>query len=233
MLSFDISKWSFWLDGAPVDKSLQDVEALASGVTSVNTIPSILRRRLSGFGRVCLSQMLALNANQSTPVVYCSRHGDITRATAVLTALSCNEAVSPMQFSLAVHNAIGGVYSIHTGATANLSAIASGDEPLLPTIVEAYGLLQESGWSVLCVIADTSLPPVYQKAELSSVPTHSLAFMLTSGDRFSLSLLEQKEIPLGETGLDQVLNLADLIAGKVNQIECAHNDSCWGIKRAA
>ena len=176
--------------------------------------------------------MLVLDVEQSTPVVYCSRHGDISRSTDVLTSLAEGDDVSAIQFSLAVHNAIGGIYSIQTANNANLSAITASDEPLMPTLIEAYGLLQQNEKKVLCVIADRPLPEVYQQVELSNFPAYVLAFVMTAGDVISISQLGSDAVVSTEKGINQVISFANFLANGVNCIDTEHNKSGWKISRA-
>ena len=139
--------------------------------------------------------------------------------------------MSAIQFSLAVHNAIGGIYSIQSGNQANLSAISAYDEPIVPVLLEAFGLLQESHEQVLCVIADRPLPEVYRKHEQSSMPMYSMAFLLKRGQSFALSQVDSSAAVSQDKGLNQVLSLAKLLAGDSHNISVVHNRSAWNIDR--
>ena len=52
------------------------------------------------------------------PLVYASRHGETTRNFALLSDTAEQQPLSPTQFSLSVHNAIIGLWSIFQGDSA-------------------------------------------------------------------------------------------------------------------
>ena len=53
------------------------------------------------------------------------------------------EEVSPTAFSLSVHNAIAGLFSIAYGCHQEITVIAPGQDGIAPAFIEALGLLQE------------------------------------------------------------------------------------------
>lgn len=124
----------------------------------------MLRRRAGSLGRMALE--VAHQAAQDcadidiagVPVVFCSRHGDVVRAVALLEELAHSEAVSPTGFGLAVHNATAGLFSIARTDLANHMALAGGMASVEHGVVEACGLLADGAAEVLLVVYDEPLP---------------------------------------------------------------------------
>src|SRR4051812_6705411 len=99
-LTFSILDWKAW---TPAHDLQPDV----------SVIPAMLRRRLSPIGRAALSVIMPLADSQGAmPLVYVSRHGDLNRTLGLLQDLALGEPLSPTAFSLSVHNATAGLFSI-------------------------------------------------------------------------------------------------------------------------
>ena len=125
-------------------------------------IPPMLRRRLGGLGRCVAAAYLQLQPEASScPIIYASRHGDTTLSSSLLNGIAREEPMSPTQFSLAVHNAIGGVISIAQKNTAPMTAISAMDGLALQALFEAAGQLTETD-KVICVLYDAPLPAQYE-----------------------------------------------------------------------
>ena len=72
------------------------------------------------------------------------------------------EEVSPTAFSLSVHNAISGLFSIAYGCHQEITVIAPGQDGIAPAFIEALGLLQERhADEVLIVLYDEPLSDFY------------------------------------------------------------------------
>ncbi|MGH1471697.1 MAG: beta-ketoacyl synthase chain length factor [Cellvibrionaceae bacterium] len=165
-----IKRWSAWMPGV---QSYDDWKAWASlgakyqvldePPPNVQAIPAMLRRRLSSLGKMALSVVWPLVADsQCLPSVFCSRHGELERTVGMLKSLAEGESLSPAHFSLSVHNAIGGVYSIARKDPSAITAVAIGDEGFSQAMVEASLILEEGRHSeVLCVIYDAPVPEIY------------------------------------------------------------------------
>ena len=106
-ISFAIPEWSGWQAKLSDESANALPDLTISATPDVAIIPPMLRRRLNLLGRACASEMMKhLKDGENIPVVYCSQHGDIERTLNVLEELVDHQPVSPMHFSLAVHNAI-------------------------------------------------------------------------------------------------------------------------------
>jgi len=127
----------------------------------VAQMPAMLRRRLGPLGRMAAQAAYDCQGPAGIPVVFASRYGDASRSLALLRDYSLGELVSPADFALSVHNAIGAMYSIARRDTANFSSIAAGGASAAAAVVEAAGLLADGASEVLLVCYDAPLPGAY------------------------------------------------------------------------
>ncbi len=231
-ISFVISEWSGWqaaTSGSHTDK----LEALTISETpDVTKIPVMLRRRLNLLGRACGSEILKhLTNNKNMPIVYCSQHGDIERTTKVLNELADDQPVSPMHFSLAVHNAICGILSIQTGLASNISTIAAGQEGLVPVLLEANGIMLSGAKKVLCVICDVTLPEVYQDEwSLPKIP-YAISFIVSKSEGVPLTLTQLPQHP-DKHNIEQLpIRLIEFLSSDKAKLLINHNEATWKLAR--
>ena len=209
----------------------------------VSSIPPLLRRRLNLLGRACASEVLAaLPDDPTTPIVYCSQHGDIERTLRILEDLAETNSVSPKDFSLAVHNAICGVLSIHAGLIGPINTIAAGQQSLVPVLLEAIGLLSPNRPKVLCVMCDVPLPAVYRTSESEPRAPYAVCFTLGlvadeaaigSGSQ-GAQTLQLQQLPGASTGRQAYTALdfcSFLESAEQQSILIEHNHSSWGISK--
>jgi hypothetical protein len=128
---------------------------------AVAQMPPMLRRRLGPLGRMAAQVAYDCQADSGIPVVFASRYGDASRSLALLGDFSLGEAMSPADFALSVHNAIGAMYSIARRDTANFSSVTAGPASAAAAVVEAAGLLADGSPEVLLVCYDAPLPGEY------------------------------------------------------------------------
>lgn len=233
-VEFAFSHWSGWTSspaGLPAASQVQ-----TSGTPDAAMVPAMLRRRLDTLGRICAGEILRnLQAGDNLPVIYCSRHGDIERTLSVLLDLARGEPLSPMNFSLAVHNAIAGVLSIHQGITANIISIAALDQGLVPVLLEAAGLIQQGHERVLCAIADVPLPELYRPDCPSPLAPFASCFVIASrgGQAARLdcagSMPGSRDAP--EYQLPQALQFIDFLGSEQRSFTAGHNGSAWVIDK--
>lgn len=110
------------------------------------------------------------------PLVFASRYGDAARSLELLTALARGEPVSPAAFSLSVHNAIGGMYSIARGDRAHHLAVAAGQASAAAALVEAVALLVDGAPEVMVVCYDAPLPGAYAQFHDEPVAVYAWAW---------------------------------------------------------
>lgn len=152
-----------------------------SGMPDAKAVPPMLRRRLTRWGRMALETACACaeDITAETPVLFSSRHGDTQRTCVLLQDLAVGEPLSPTAFSLSVHNASLGIYTIVQQALGPSLALAAGKESLAHAMLEATGLLATGAEQVLLVHTDDDLAGAYQPyADERDMP-HSVALVLT------------------------------------------------------
>lgn len=186
---------------------------LAGDRPDVSFLPAMQRRRLSALARSAFAVAhTCLEPGEAVPLILSSAHGEMARTVDLLRTLAQDEPLSPMSFSLSVHNAIAGQLSIALDNRAPVLALAPGAEGLAAAMVEACGLLQEGHDNVVVVWYDEPLPEPYpQFAPDEPVLPAALAVRLGRTGGTPLNLQRQP----GEGNLlplQQPLQLAPLLA---------------------
>ncbi len=199
--SFIIKDWAAWTPGIHATEQWQQwargqKPTANDGTPDISVIPAMLRRRLSSLGKMALSVAFPLlpNTDDKLPCVFSSRHGELERTVGLLQTLAKHEPLSPMHFSLSVHNAIGGVMAIARKDPSSITALA-GD--LGSTLLEASAIMAEqSSREILCIIYDEPVPSIYSAKNL--VPQEAYAVALLMGPT-ATHPESGTETPLGNT----------------------------------
>jgi len=158
---------------------------------AVAAMPAMLRRRAGFLGKMALEVAYAcLDGRTDVPTVFCSRHGEVTRAVDLLGELALGEALSPTAFGLAVHNASAGLFSIARADRANHIALAGAGATVEHGVLEACALLADGAPQVLLVAYDAPLPALLSGFEDCDEQPYAWAWLMTpaAGDVISLSL---------------------------------------------
>lgn len=220
--------WRNWLaDPKAIDESL--------GKISPKQIPPLLRRRFNMLGKCAIGAVLqVLKEEEAIPSIFASRHGDIVLTHAVLEDMGRDEPMSPTSFSLAVHNAVSGLYSIARKDTSAVTAIAAMNGLVLNALLEAIGQLQVSD-RVLCVIYDAPLPELYRRYSVSEPFPHAIAMILNNnhGESYTLEQTKRSERSNSLTSRhdSESLQFLELLSGLSSNIEVELNDTIWTIKK--
>ena len=148
--------WQQWLAAPQPRPPSDDAPALAE-------VPAMMRRRIDRLGRMALQVaywcQAPATANDPAPaLVFASRYGDVARSVGLLGQLASAEPLSPIGFSMSVHNAIAALYSIVRADTQSYSTVAAGAETIHAAVTEALGLLADGHAQVLLVYYDEPLP---------------------------------------------------------------------------
>lgn len=166
----------------------------------------MLRRRASFLGKMALEVAYqCLEQRTDVPTVFCSRHGDVARALELLSDLARDVALSPTAFSMAVHNASAGLFSIARADRANHVALAAGASTIEHAVIEACGLLADGAPEVLLVVSDCPLPPALAAFQDCLEQAHAWAWLMVpaGADPIGLSWhadagqVEQTQAPAG------------------------------------
>lgn len=224
MITFNIAQWRAW---APGLESADDWHAwcqapallpASDACPDVSFLPAMQRRRLSRLARMAFSVGWPLAEGlPDLPLVFISRHGETPRTLDILSDLANDQPLSPTQFSLSVHNAVIGLWSILRNETAEMTALAA-------------ALLNEGAPAVLLVISEEQPPDAYA-GWISDVPfPYALGLLLTPGDEWQLELTHGSVQPT-HTQWPHALNLLRTLL--TEQVACQHawKNCVWNWQR--
>jgi hypothetical protein len=167
-LQFSIRHWQAWapgIEGADAWRAWFAAPGAPRGDASpaLAEMAPMQRRRVDHLGRMALqvAWWCQPDATPATPLVFASRHGELSRTYEMLRTLARDEPLSPTHFGLSTHNAIGAQYGIARQLPANYCAVSAGAATAEAAFVEAAGLLADGAGEVLVVNYDAPLPPAY------------------------------------------------------------------------
>jgi len=194
VITFNISQWRAW---APGLSASADWQFWANGQHSpcndasapdVSFLPAMQRRRLSLLARMAFAVGWPLaEGHEHLPLVFVSRHGETPRTFSILSELAARQPLSPTQFSLSVHNAVIGLWSILRGSTSEMTALAAAGDGFEQGVLEAAALLADGAPAVLLIVTE-ELPPEAYSPWIDDVPfAYALGLLLTPGEQWQLS----------------------------------------------
>ncbi len=155
----------------------------------VRQMPAMLRRRAGFLGKMALEVAYqCLDGRTGVPSVFCSRHGDVTRAVELLTDLARASPLSPTAFGLAVHNATAGLFSIARADQASHIALSAGPSTIEHAVIEACSLLADGAPMVLLTAYDCPLPPVFAHFHDCAEQPHAWAWLMVPAAQDALGL---------------------------------------------
>jgi hypothetical protein len=169
-----VARWAAW---PPVGAGMAEAP-------DVSFVEPAVRRRLGPLARMMLhvGQECARDVPEAR-LVFASRHGELQYTLLLLRSLAAEEDLSPTIFSLAVHNAASGLFSILRRDRSASTALAGGGETLGHALLEASCQLEtEPSAPVLLVYGDAPLPGEYaayrESDDLSEGPGCAVAVLL-------------------------------------------------------
>lgn len=224
-------EWMQWLKHPlPINQPL--------GKPPLKAVPAMIRRRFNTLGRCAMAAVMPLVEQESAmPSIFASRHGDTELTFALLETMGRGEPMSPTNFSLAVHNAVCGLFTIARKDTSETTAIAAMQGLIMQTFFEAAGQLQSVD-RLLCVIYDIPLPDFYQQHcedETDRFP-YAIAMVLGRGSGATYKLEQVEDLERNShslpTGFDsEPLQLVGLLAGEFNDVVLAQSGNLWRLAR--
>lgn len=218
LVTFDIHDWNAWFPDQP------------DAQPDMAMIPAMLRRRLSPMARAAMSVIMPLaEAHGAMPLVYVSRHGDLNRTLGLLQDLACGEPLSPTAFSLSVHNATAGLFSIQQGLTNAITAISGGAEEVLPALLESLGLCTDVEPKVLCIFCDEPPPAIYASHCGQPQAPYALALVVSRGQGWSLAPGSPSLAPLADT--PQAWQLFECLQQGAPALALPNNGNHWQLQR--
>ncbi len=116
-------------------------------------VPMMQRRRLGTLARTVFHVLdRCANTLAQEPVIFSSYMGEIQRTQEILECIAADRPVSPMAFSLSVHNAIGGQWSLIHGIKAPMIALSPPGNSPVPALLEGLGILQEDIYPAVNIV---------------------------------------------------------------------------------
>jgi hypothetical protein len=184
VFSFVLSKWNAWAPGIndmddwlnwfKKDLVLQQEKAVVPA-----SVPKMLQRRLSPLAKAVFNSAdKCIVAGEQIPTVFSSAHGEICKSLEMLNAIQASDEVSPTAFSLSVHNAIAGLFSIIYTNQQEITVIAPGQEGIAPAFIEGLGILLEGADTVLLVLYDEPIADFYPVSPYNLNANHTCALTL-------------------------------------------------------
>lgn len=197
----------------------------------VSFLPAMQRRRLGRMARMAFAVGWPLaEGYEQLPLVFVSRHGETPRTFDILRDLAADEPLSPTQFSLSVHNAVIGLWSIMRGSTSEMTALAAAGDGLEHGVFEAATLLAEGAPAVLLVVTEEQPPQAYAQW-IDDVPfPYAVGLLLTPGNDWQLTLSSDAQAVEGPAWPHALSLLQTLNTG---QSACQHpwNKRLWNWQR--
>lgn len=213
---FTLEHWALWQSEAVSSTNAWpsgSVLPANGGLAEVGFLPMLQRRRLSSLARAACAVAWHCRraAGGDMPAIFHSNHGESQFYLDTLQDMAAGEAVSPSRFSLSVHNAIAGLFSLQSGSFLPYVALAGGTEGIFGAFVEAAGWLQDVR-RVMIVCYEQPLPAIYQNYAAACPHIWALAMVLSrpaeSGQQLSLSrepLVGQGSYETGQPKLLQAM----------------------------
>jgi len=221
--------WRRWLqDPQPLDQAIGKIDLAA--------VPAMLRRRFNSLGKCAMGAALPLlDGIDTIPALFASRHGDTELTFSLLETLGRGEPVSPTSFSLAVHNAVSGLYTIARHDSSEVNVISAMRGLVLQAFFEAAGQLQERD-RLLCVIYDVPLPEFYRRhgGEEDLPFAYAIAMLLSrdSGERYVFAQDGIAPADVAQGGDADQIRLLRLLTGLDDSLYLSHNGLGWRIAKA-
>jgi hypothetical protein len=202
-VDFVIREWNAWAPGISRREDwpgwlAHQVFAQAGKAAIPVTVPKALQRRLTPLAAAVFNAAEAcIDPGQSLPIVFSTAQGETNKSLEMLKSIQSGEEVSPTAFSLSVHNAIAGLFSMAYANHQEITVVAPGQDGIAPAFIEALGLLQEGHREILMVLYDEPLVDFYptQPFAVNAPTTCALALRVSlAGEGLALRLSRSGEL---------------------------------------
>jgi hypothetical protein len=152
---------------------------------SLKQVPPIKRRRLNGLSKMAMHTSLnclehAEYSAQETLTLFASQHGELNRTVTIISDITNTQEISPKDFSLSVHNASLGLFSIFNKNTNPGTSVAAGTNTFGFALLEAYNLLTRfPDKKVLLTCFDLQVAPPFDALQTQIDPSYSISLLLS------------------------------------------------------
>jgi len=211
---------------------------LSDTIPELKQVPAMQRRRLSFFAKLALHSALEASGELSeiVPSVFASRHGDLQKTSKLIKNVAEKEILSPTQFGLSVHNAVGGLFSIYTKNKSPQTAISSGEDSLLMAIVDATSKLKTNEYdNILVVYTETKVPEIYTQYVAQKEASISIGLILEkSTDRnnvLSLKMVANQDDNATENTTLQAIEFLQFYFGNKKQMNIKSKRHLWTLTK--
>ncbi|WP_019028219.1 beta-ketoacyl synthase chain length factor [Colwellia piezophila] len=199
-------------------EGFQEKSFIKADLPKLAVLKPMQRRRLSPFAKLAMHCALDVikDETQALVSVFSSRHGDLHKTSTMLHDLALGEDISPTAFSLSVHNAIAGLFTIFTQNRQASTTVSAGQDTFMMALVEAYIRLKTGQHEqVLLVHCDQALPSPYAHYADELQIDHGVALILTkddfTGQRLSIKRVNSGSLT-GSPADDNVMELPQAIS---------------------
>lgn len=205
----------------------------------LTAVPAMQRRRLGTLARTVFHVLTrCADAGAQEPVVFSSYMGEIARTQDILGAIAANQSISPASFSLSVHNAIGGQWSLIHGIKAPMVALAPSANSPIPALLEAVGMLVEGEYPAINVVYyEESYPKFYAPFLQGPANATALALRLVPASKahvegvFQFSVQQLPALGHAPSLRANHAALADLLAGRRQTTRVVEEQCSWQLER--
>jgi hypothetical protein len=232
MSAFVLTEWSAW---APALHSVNCRLLVGADEKPPGFVPKLLARRLSPLARAVFNVASAVvGQRHAMPVIFSSAHGEICKSLEMLKIIQSGEPLSPTAFSLSVHNAIAGLFSIAHENRQEITVLAPGIEGIAPAFVEGLGLLQEGAESVLLLLYDEPIADFYPVApfNLNCVMPCAVALLLSQeGEGSHMALTRSGQLSEDGEQPAQLLAFLNFLLADSPILTLGNRGHCWTWRR--
>ena len=204
---------------------------------ALKQIPPMQRRRLSPFAKLALHCALeaAEDCLATVPSVFASRHGDLHKTSKLISDVAAQQDLSPTQFGLSVHNAVGGQFSIFTGNKAPLTATSAGEDTFLSAIIDAVCKLNSNDYDqILVVYTDEVVPEMYQSYVAQDEVSIATALLIEKPRQgeviYRLDMVSNSE-QQAENPVLQVVDFLSFYYGSAEQAQIKSKRHIWTLSK--
>jgi hypothetical protein len=146
-------------------------------------IPMMSLRRMSAGTRLAVeSGLQLLTEYRADMAIFTSRHGELERTHKILGHIQQQQALSPTDFAMSVHNTAAGWLTIIAQNILPTTSLAAGEDSFQQGMIEAQGVLASgSAERVLLVDFDGMVPEAYQSFAPESQCPYAVGLLLEDG----------------------------------------------------
>lgn len=173
----------------------------ACDLPKLDFVPALMRRKLSMLEKAVLAVLHETDAAEPCPVVFASRFGEWRQTFKLFRQFHEEKELSPAGFSLSVHNAAPGIYSLIKKNTETYTAISAGPRSAECGLLEA--LLMRS--RALFVSAEEPMPEFYREEFEEPAAPCAIALAVGCGNDFEMTEGVTGAAPLNAAALKDFL----------------------------